>query len=238
MFDKIRLSLWDIFTFFLTGFLASALFCTLFLVFDVFTFAQLFDFIRQLPSSIVLVAAPLLFTLLGMLIEPIANYFDKKIGRHLFGWAISKNSQRNHDEERLEQEIKNHYLGSLNGEIINPFSLCKEYVETKQLSTTFMVFLSRYGFYRNCALLTLITGSCAAVLVTHPIYSVLIAVGSYFLAALFKRRSAEFYSYLAPTVYRAFLIDKLEWRYCPANDQTGQHDSDKTVVRQAASNSL
>jgi len=102
-------------------------------------------------------------------------------------------------------------LGSLNGKIENPYAICKEYVETKHLSTTFMVFLSRYGFYRNCAFLALFYGISAAVLSSGLLEGSGNLILGFFLSFVFKCRAEDFYSYLAPSIYRAFLIDKVSW---------------------------
>ena len=146
-----------------------------------------------------------------MVIEPIANYFDKYILKYILWWVVKQKDPNSAEEKILEDEIKHKYLGSLNGKIDRPFPLCKEYVETRQLSTTFMIFLSRYGFYRNLAFITLTTGLILAIHLCDLKNSSLTLIVAYFLAAVFKKRSADFYSYMAPTIYRAFLIDKLDW---------------------------
>lgn len=211
MVEKIRLTLWDIFIFFLTGFLIAVILISSLLLLGIYEFNAFVNLIKELPSSILLVLAPLLFTLIGMLIEPIANYFDKYILKYLLWWVDKQTDLNSEEEKILENEIKNKYLGSLNGKIDRPFSICKEYVETKQLSTTFMIFLSRYGFYRNLSFITFTTGLALAIHISDKINSSIVMIVAYFLAAVFKKRSADFYSYMAPAIYRAFLIDKLNW---------------------------
>lgn len=209
MVEKIRLTLWDIFSFFLTGFLIACIFSISLIALENYSFHAYLVFIKELPSSILLVVAPLLFTLIGMLVEPMANYFDKYILKYLLWWVEKQKDKQSVEEVILKEEIKKSHLGSLNGKIDNPFSPCKEYVETKQLSTTFMVFLSRYGFYRNCAFITIMTGLVLAIYIYEPFISFSILVITYFISAIFKKRLLDFYSYMAPTIYRAFLIDKI-----------------------------
>lgn len=158
MFEKIRISLWDIFTFFLTGFFIFLIFSVFIVFTENISFKDYISFTKELPATIIVFVAPLLFTLLGMLIEPLANYTDKYIFKYILWWTVNKDKKMKNTENTLKQHIIAHYLGSLKNTIEEPFYICKEYVETNQLSTTFMVFLSRYGFYRNISFIIFISG--------------------------------------------------------------------------------
>jgi hypothetical protein len=209
--EKIRISLWDVFSFFLTGLLGTLVITTFAVTCGGTTSAAILDASSKIPTAITLVAAPIIFTLFGMIIEPFANYFDQYCLKYIFGWALKPKEKHRSEEEILKEEIRSKYFGSLNNKISNPFSICKEYVETKQLSTTFMVYLARYGFYRNCAFISFASGIAALALAPSwciGVISLLLALAS---SIIFKRRSEDFYSYMAPTVYRAFLIDKVSW---------------------------
>jgi len=211
MVQKIRVSLWDIFSFFLTGFLGATLVAILFVIYGPTTPKELLDSLSALPAAITIVAAPLALTLLGMIIEPFANYFDRYVLKVVFEWMPKPKDKHLEEEQLLAEEIRSRYLGSLSGKISDPYGICKEYVETKQLSTTFMVFLSRYGFYRNCAFLTVASGFSVLVLDQSWLVGGGSLVACLAAAVVFKRRAEDFYSYMAPAVYRAFLIDKLQW---------------------------
>lgn len=211
MIEKVRVSLWDIFTFFLTGLLAALAASALLISYGLIDFSEVTKNISKIPSAISIVAAPLVFTLLGMLLEPPSNYLDKYVLSRILFWASAPKEKHSAEEEILRKEICDRYLGSLIGKVSNPYQICKEYVETRQLSTTFMVFLSRYGFYRNCAFISVATG-VTAMLLSSTICTGAIALASgLMVAGIFKRRAEDFYSYLAPAIYRAFLIDKLDW---------------------------
>lgn len=211
MLEKIRISLWDIFSFFLTGFLAIAI-ATLFEIASGDIYANwLFAQINGLNAPVMLVAAPLAFTLLGMLIEPFANYADKTILAPVWKRLIPRKDKHRGEEELLAKEISAKYLGSLSGHIHSPYAICKEYVETKQLSTTFMVYLSRYGFYRNCVFVALVSAITSLVVFRFWWEGCVSASFALLCSFIFKRRAEDFYSYMAPAVYRAFLIDKLNW---------------------------
>ncbi|WP_337239161.1 hypothetical protein [Proteus faecis] len=212
MIEKIRISLWDIFTFFMTG---------VFFVIIILGFITInnqlpqkeviFDFLIKLPATYILVVMPIILILLGLLIEPIANFFERYIGKYLFFWIKINEDKRKIDKETMEKYIKENGFGDLNNKIENPFMICKEYVETKQLSTTFMVFLSRYGFYRNCSFIILLFGVVCFLTSSFSCISFLGLIVSYLSSGLLKKRADEFYSYQATTVYSAFLIDNLNW---------------------------
>ncbi|TWI13521.1 hypothetical protein [Aerolutibacter ruishenii] len=213
MIEKVRVSLWDIFTFFMTGLLASAA-TTAFVVYvGPWTAGDLLSGLSKVPASITLVVAPLVFTLLGMLIEPLANYVDRYILKYVLGWATTPKARtREAEENLLKEEIRARYLGDLGGKIDNPYQLCKDYVEHKQLSTTFMVFLARYGFYRNCAFISVAAGVAAALISTTACGAISSLIISLVATVIFRRRAEEFYSYQAPAIYRAFLLDKVAWK--------------------------
>lgn len=211
MIEKIRISLWDIFTFFMTG---------VFFVIIVFLFLKMdgsipkidlfYEKLLKIPTTYIVVVMPILSILLGLLIEPLANFFDRYFGKYVFFWIKTKNKKQKKDDITIEKHIKEKCLGDLNMKIEEPFSLCKEYVETKQLSTTFMVFLARYGFYRNCSFIVMSTGIFAFI-ETNGCTAFSWLIAAYFCSALLKKRADEFYSYQATAVYNAFLIDNLNW---------------------------
>ncbi|HAW94497.1 MULTISPECIES: hypothetical protein [unclassified Arsukibacterium] len=211
MIEKIRISLWDIFTFFMTG--VFALIVTLSVLALTGRLPKhdvVIDFVIKLPTTYIIVVAPIVLTLLGLLIEPMANFFERYIGKHLYFWLKLNKAERYSDEVVMKDYIKNHCFGDLNNRIENPYHLCKDYVETKQLSTTFMVFLARYGFYRNCSFIVLVAGIFYFVDNLDGA-SFLLMLLSFLISALLTKRANEFYSYQGPAVYNAFLIDHLNW---------------------------
>lgn len=208
MIEKIRISLWDIFTFYLSGFLVALLVTGHSLVFKLIAFADVKNFIIGLSVTTSLFVIPFGLTLVGLLLEPVSNYFDKYILHPLWVKAIPEKDKHKPEEELLKKEIRENYLGKINGKINNPYHICKEYVETKQLSTTFMVFLSRYGFYRNISFLFFVSGVTDLFISSSWKVGFAIMIIWLILAWTAKKRAQDFYSYLSPNVYRCFLIDK------------------------------
>lgn len=210
MIDKIRVSLWDIFSFLLTGLLALTVALIFMVALGHATPDDLLSALKAFPAALLLSVGPLACILIGMLVEPLANNVDKLLLQHLDRFLWKRKDSDESEEAVLRQEIRSKYLGALNERIDNPFQICKEYVETKELSTTFMVYLSRYGFYRNCTFLA-ISSAVASIFFGTGAPAIVSFGGCVLIAIVTKRRQLDFYSYMAPAVYRAFLIDKLEW---------------------------
>lgn len=218
MIDKIRVSLWDIFSFLLTGLLAITVALIFTIALGHATYQELLSALKAVPAALLLSVGPLVCILIGMLVEPIANNVDKLLLRHLDSFLWKRKDSDESEEDTLKEEIRSKYLGGLNNRIDTPFQICKEYVETKELSTTFMVYLSRYGFYRNCTFLAISSG-VASIFFGTGVPAIASFGGCILMAVVTKRRQLDFYSYMAPAVYRAFLIDKLEWAPRSSNAQ-------------------
>lgn len=210
MIEKVRISLWDLFTFFLSGFLLAILVLAHLIYLKRITPSRVNELIIALPATQALIL-PLAFTLAGMLLEPIANYFDSLILKPIYDLGFQRKDKHKAEEDVMRDEVKK-YLGNLSEKIDNPYHFCKEYVETKQLSTTFMVFLSRYGFYRNVAFLCSACAISSALLASSFCSRVLLALIWLLGVFIFKRRAEDFYSYMAPAVYRAFLTERISVR--------------------------
>jgi len=207
MIEKVKISLWDIFTFFLSGLILALWFISYLILSNQTTLNLFFQELSKVPASISLFLIPLSLTAIGMMFEPIANYFDKVI--NLFWFKFFPKKQKHKEEEiALKELIRKKYLGNVASDIENPYHLCKEYVLTKQLSSTFMVFLSRYGFYRNVSFLSLISAGVSIYHLGVTIKGGIVITIFIIIAAIMKQRAEDFYSYLAPCVYRCYLVDK------------------------------
>lgn len=225
MIEKIRVSLWDIFSFLMSGLLAVSLAATLIVAFGATTPRDVFATLKTIPAALLLAIGPLICTLFGMLLEPVANYADRFFLDRLLGWSWKPKQKDVLEERALEQEIRDKYLGGLGSDIRNPYRICKDYIETKALNTPFMVYLSRYGFYRNCTLLATLCGLTCLFLGTG-VRALTSFLGCVVIAVITKRRQQDFYSYMAPTVYRAFLIDQYEWKpRLPSSHKDGRGGS-------------
>ncbi|GAB3371513.1 hypothetical protein GCM10027431_20470 [Lysobacter rhizosphaerae] len=210
MVEKIRLSLWDVFTFFMVGFLAI-LAATALLSLRITGFHDsLFSALKAAPAALSLSALAVACTLLGMLIEPFANFVNRYFLSKIFAWNRVSSDLKS-DDAVIRDFVAQNCLGALSGKIQNPYHLCKDYVEYKQSGPTVMIFLSRFGFYRSCAFIALTIGVAASVTATTCLEAAIALISGLMVAGVLKRRGDEFYSYMAPAVFRAFALDKLHW---------------------------
>ncbi len=217
MVEKIKVSLWDVYSFFLTGFSLFVWAIAGSILEGLLSFKDILEFVSTFSNMIFLFFCVFMMILFGMLFEPIANYFDRfidvivkkyfnlteEMGFNNKG-AISEDSE----EDRLKKIILSSYMGELKGKISEPYQICKEYIEIKGINTNFMVFLSRYGFYRNMAFLIFLTIVLLFVLGGINSCNFFICFVLFVLYILMRKRSKEFYSYMAPTVYRCYLVEK------------------------------
>src|SRR5690606_24290269 len=110
MIEKIRVSLWDVFTFFLTGLFAAAMLTAILIYFGKLSGENFLAVVKEMQTGVLLVAIPFLLTLVGMLIEPPANYLDKILFKRIVRKIFPE--VRDEDEEILKKEIKEKYLGA------------------------------------------------------------------------------------------------------------------------------
>jgi|LUMW01.1.fsa_nt_gb hypothetical protein len=132
MIEKIKISLWDFYTFILSGTLAL-----------VVTLIHM----RELPSEINFVLESLknfnvvfvitAIALIGMLLEPVANKFMD---------ILSKEKVDDSPNELKEAVIKL-YKENFGIEVTKPYHFIKDYCVQNDLCYSFMPFLSKFGFY-------------------------------------------------------------------------------------------
>jgi hypothetical protein len=208
MIEKVRVTLWDLLTFFLSGFLASIITFAHFLVLNNDKCILFIKSFKDIPTSYILFVIPIFLTLIGMLIEPLANICDKKlIAPILLKIKIIK-SKNEEEKEELKSIISKIIKTEINEEITNVYHFCKDYVEQKQLTTNFMIFLARFGFYRNVSFLCFIASIISPFLYDENSEKIIASLIWLTLTVIYKKRSVDFFSYQAPTLYRCFLADR------------------------------
>ena len=93
MIEKIRISLWDLLTFFLSGLLFTIIFSGhLYFIIDKNNY-KLDINLSDIPTPFTLFVFPILLTLLGMLLEPIANLCDWKIINPIWKLIFKKSQE-------------------------------------------------------------------------------------------------------------------------------------------------
>lgn len=168
--------------------------------------------VEKLSAALAVIIVPAILMLAGALVEPLANGFEKVVF-----WVLRKAGRETtmaRSGTALESYIQRHYTDRILGEGARPYPLCKEYVEANGLSTTFMPFLAKFGFYRSAAFCFLVfgfieawrfTSSLNEAAGTANVTAFVSASIAFALVLIYLHRSRQFLSYQAPAVYAAFL---------------------------------
>lgn len=200
MIQKIKIELWDIFIYFVTGVLI--IINLHFIDSDIIREGSETILGLQFPSFIVTVILIIIPVIIGYLFEPFANIFEKGFRRSKWFkgirvWQASINKQ--------QFEIKSK-IPDLKDED-NIYHYCKNYISQKDISTSSMSFLSKFGFYRNIAFLFFLN-SIYFIRYTCTVSWLFIfaTLLSFVLSQFYLKRSLEFYCHLTQTVFQNFLI--------------------------------
>ena len=198
MFEKGKLSFWDIGTYLTVGCFAS--FVAVFYLFYGFSFPfpNWAKNLKDFSGSLVIVV-PIVFLLVGMIIEPIANWLVKYVEK--LGWLKPREIRH---KESLVNIVKK-YLPNDEIESANVYRFCKAVVELKFENSNHDIFLARFGFYRSmCVLLALIfivnffVFKCNAI---NILFNALLG----FFAYKFLKRSQVFKNHMEEAVYYNYL---------------------------------
>jgi hypothetical protein len=201
--EKVRLTLWDIFTFFFVG---THIGVCVVIVTCLRMPHALLEALPQLvggSSILTTVGAGAIAILAGMLVEPLANYFDRYVLNQLPGKLRVKRTGLNDDDKAARAFAVAHVLKPLQLDLNDPFQALKDYAERQQIAPTVMVFLSRFGFYRSVAFVTFTSSVVLCVSAPTLREGLIELFGGAMILFVLKARADEFYSYIAPAVYRA-----------------------------------
>ena len=198
MFEKGKLSFWDIGTYLTVGCFAS--FAAAFYIFYGLSipFPTWAKSLKDFSGSLVIIV-PVVFLLVGMFIEPIANWLVKYIEKlALFEPREIRN------KESLVNTVKSH-LPDDEIDSANLYRYCKAVVELKFPNSNHDIFLARFGFYRSMSVLLVLifivncfVFKCDAINIS---VNVLIAVCAY----QFLKRSQVFKNHMEEAVYYNYL---------------------------------
>jgi len=210
MIEKIKISLWDFFSFFVTGLL-------IILILAAFGLLPTFHFnpkeLLFMSSLIFLVVC----YIVGLVFEPISNLTFSVIRKlyNRFPWNSKINTltiESNLLKEIVETKISTRL--DLPEKNVDYFQFAKSLSIKNVDSNLFMVFLSRFGLYRNLSvmLLFILPALLAQKEINENWTSILTAViAVLFLFVLLFNRAQQFFLYSGLEVYRNYLIfDKKE----------------------------
>ncbi len=213
MFDKIRITLWDIYTFLITGFilwLCLSVYISL-LCPDLLNDSSIFkdSYLKLfLESNFIILIMLVIFIITGLVFEPFSVFFQRYILDKIFGHFLPKTDRQSSDqidEIKLKLKIKDIYKDKLDLDVENIYQISKEYVDYFHANNSWMTFMSRFGFYRNLSLVSLVSSFLVFSLNYQFGFKVLVFVCFFFVSFLFYKRSKEFYSYMAPSIYRSVI---------------------------------
>lgn len=197
MFSKIKMSFWDFFVHFLTGILCIILIFGTLLYKGVLSF----DIFKDFPLWVSGVGFVVALWLLGLLIEPLSNL----LGKVTWSWPAV---QRNFSLREWDRSIKNLRIEAEafipNGAKENSFQYAKNFLIVNESAEDYNVFLSRFGFYRNCATIFLLFGIIAFFSFAYPL-NLQIGFSSILLSAMYCYRSKIFYRHISITVFSQFI---------------------------------
>ncbi len=198
MFEKGKLSFWDIGTYLTVGCFASVV-AAFYLFYGLsISFPNWVKDLKDFSGSLVIVV-PIAFLLVGMLIEPIANWLVKYVEMLDF----FKPREIRH-KESLVNIVKKH-LPYCEVESANLYRFCKAVVELKFQNSSHDIFLARFGFYRSMSvLLALIFIVNFFVFKCNSLNIIFNALTGFF-AYIFLKRSQVFKNHMEEAVYYNYL---------------------------------
>ena len=200
MIEKIRIELWDIFVYFVTGIIVIINFYLI----DKTVVQKLIYLVNELNihSVIVLIFVIIIPLVIGYLIEPFANIYGKAI--YPFFWFKKIKNWGEKIEKQLPLIKKK--IPDIN-EDDNIYHYCLNYITQKNIMSPSMAFLSKFGFYRNLSLIFFLNFLyCIYLIFTVSHYYLIAFFILLFLSQFYYYRSLQFYNHLTQTVYQNFLI--------------------------------
>lgn len=150
MINKFSLSFWELFAYFLIGFLLFIVIFFCLLISDNIDVKITIGYVKELGASL-LVLLPLVFFLFGMIFEPFSNLIYRNIVKG-FSFMSQRPSRSVID---LKPLIQKHIPNELKEK--QYFRYCKAVVEQKCQGSNISVFVARFGFYRSLGVITMIS---------------------------------------------------------------------------------
>jgi len=216
MIEKLKITLWDVLSLWILG-------VAIIIDFKILTDLKFIPSFASVPQMLCWENIPFLVILtyiIGALFEPVSNWiFDGSFGvdnlyKKFFFSKMEDESNyfKNNFQPKLKDMIKKIYDVDLSGSYIYHFA--KDYILENELGTTFMSFLSKYGFYRSITVLLLFNIVVLLVNVQysfqHPViyFSVLLIL--FFLSLFSYKRAKEFFLFMGRTVFNNFVIGHRE----------------------------
>lgn len=207
MIDKIKLSIWDIFTFFTTG---AILIGNFYLYFPDF-FSNEVEQLSLIKSEFILFVVLIIISyLVGILFEPICNkifWLIRKIINPKRVRTLKKESDLL--ETRVKLMIDEKF--DFKNEELDYFQIARLNAIQNGKPNNFMAFLTKYGFYRSITIIILINIFALNIFKIYNCnYSLSILFYTIALLILFYLcfvRAREFYFYSGNEIFRNYILN-------------------------------
>lgn len=198
MFEKGRLSFWDIGTYLTVGCFAS--FAAAFYLYYGLSiaFPGWAKHLKDFSGSLVIIV-PIVFLLVGMFIEPIANWLVKYIEK--LAWFEPREIR---NKESLVNTVKSH-LPDDKIDSANLYRYCKAVVELKFQNSNHDIFLARFGFYRSMSVLLVLIFIVNWFVFKCDAINISVNFLMAFCAYQFLKRSQVFKNHMEEAVYYNYL---------------------------------
>lgn len=208
MIEKFKFSLWDVLTFFITG----VIIVILGKYYGILSQIENIFGTSEITNGVFYV---ILTYTVGVIYEPISNtlfkHLDKVYCKLPWNKYLRKFKAENDTVYKpiVEEIIKNKF--KLSDDKIDSYQVAKLSVMQNGKPNTFMIFLSRFGFYRSLSTIAFFNIIPYIILKydSGNIWlSIIIIISTYILHLFLYNRAKEFYYYAGSEVYRNFIINK------------------------------
>ncbi|MBN2279620.1 MAG: hypothetical protein JXQ65_03485 [Candidatus Marinimicrobia bacterium] len=203
MIEKIKIELWDIFVYLITGVIVL-------INILLFSWKGIIDFIHSIDFQYVIKLNSFFTTIfflfsifsMGLIIEPLANLYEKLFKKFCFFKGL----------ETWRNSIENNYAGikefiPLENKKFH-YQYCKTYLIQNNIKTEFMAFLSKFGLYRNISFLCFVNGIIILFIKKFDLTSIFISILLIIFSQFYLYRSQKYYCHMTNSILTNFLIFK------------------------------
>jgi hypothetical protein len=221
MTEPLKLSLWDAFAFFLSGWAV----CVSAYIHVAILNPDIIEYLCKLPSTALGFAVFLVPLIAGLLFEPIGN----KLGDFVLWIGLLLSSLRTklckcikptttRQSSPLVERAKNSIPPEFSA-TVNPYHWAKDYLFQEKIETPYMAFLSKFGFYRNVGGLLLLNAILIPCLHGFETAEKILFFSLLPLAVLYFVRSQRFYRHMGDSTFRnyAILLERKKSGVTPEN---------------------
>lgn len=221
MHRQIKLSLWDAFSYYLTGWTVLAFMSVHLWAAGTCCSPK----VPELGAAAWGLGAFLVPLLCGLLVEPMANcsgnIMKVIVSAPILTATIARWARKDSSSKTYQLTLRRLAEESIPAQLRSPASSyhwCKDYLVQEGVNTPFMSFLAKFGFYRNMSFLFAANAFSIPFLHGHQVRHILIIFILLLLAVVLGFRCSKFFDHMGEAVYDNYLI-ALERRKCRSGQE-------------------